>query len=335
MVQGCYNLGKGGITMGYERQSHVSPPGRFDAPLLRIGLGSDWHLGSNSIESIRACLEELRARNPDILVLAGDFNGGVYGSKAVRSIMKCVREVFPIIDVLVVLGNHDFWVRGNKVKWGDPDEWKLTHAREFPYRKPKPDAWHRNYEEIIKTFKELRIHFLDEDGPYRHKNYPGFVALGHTLWYADPAPLTNDCLYMPRRIDDTGPSGHDSKSIPIDDFMAKRAHRALENQLSVLTDADKTRIFISHFPVIYPKGMSEMDEAMGGPERYGNMLWQNFGVRYFLNGHCHQHWEHFPRYEAGSEYAHKFPGAGPRGIIVPVYATEDQPSAPDTPSKAE
>ena len=281
------------------------PPENAGVPLLRIGLGSDWHIGACSQKDIRRCLLEMEGRHPDILVLPGDFNGGVYGAKAVRTIIKTTREVFPTIPILTTLGNHDHWVRGRKIKWGEPDGYKLVSISDFPFRTPGAEAFHRNYAEIVKTFKEFGVHFLDEDGLWRHKNYPGIVIAGHTLWYGNQHPPTNDRRYLPKNLDgDTNA------------YLYKKGITSIEGQLDKLTDADKVRIFVSHFPVMYPKGRTEMDEAMGGPERIGTMLWQNFNFRYFLNGHAHQHWEHFPRFESGSDYGK------PNGIIVSVYGTE-------------
>lgn len=307
--------------MGYdEKLGRISRYGRDEdeKPVLRIGLGSDWHIGAASDKQIKRCLLAMKEENPDILVLAGDFNGGWYGQKAVRSVLRLTREVFPDIKILIVLGNHDFWVRGRRSTHSDPYD-PFSHKS---YMKPSLDVWNRNYTDIIKHCKDLNVHFLDEDGVWRDPRWPGLAIFGHTMWYDNPSPPTNDARYMPTSIEgDT------------DAYMSKRAHKAVEAQLDALTSTDQLRIFVSHMPVMYPSGRRHGDMMYGGPESVGRMLWDYHNVRYFLNGHCHQRWECFPRFEAGSDYGN------PRYVMVDVYDDLRQvpgalPSPKDTPSKA-
>lgn len=279
--------------------------------IVALGLGSDWHIGASSDKQIKRCIAELKAKNPDVIVLLGDFNGGKYGAKAVRSIIRMVRAEFPDTPIVVCLGNHDFWVAGRKVDRDDLVQYSAPrHSR------PRPDVWARNYDDILKYLKEVGAHFLDEDGPWRSEKFPGLVLFGHTLWYDNKYPPTNDKLYMPVNL------GGDT-----DAYMYNKGWKAVEAQLDLLKPEDTIRVFCSHFPVVYPNGRFGGDVEYGGPEWIGNMLRDQFGVRYFLNGHCHQLWEGPSRFECGSDYGR------PKAIIVPV--SDDPVSKPEPADKPE
>jgi hypothetical protein len=270
-------------------------------PIVNIGLGSDWHIGASTDKQILKCLSALKKQNPDILCLLGDFNGGRHGAKAVRGVIKLTRKVFPNMPIIACLGNHDLWVRGRPARYVADDYGSTAlHGR------PSLRDWHANYLEIIEIFREFKIHFLDEDGPWRSADYTGLVLFGNTLWYDSKSPPTNDALYMPHCVEgDT--NAH----------LYRRSIKSIEGQIDQLTPEDTTRVFCSHFPVLYPGGRCRGDIDYGGPEWIGKMLMESLGVKYFLNGHAHQSWSGPERFECGSDYG------SPKAIIVPVHA--DQP----------
>lgn len=275
--------------------------------MIKIGLGSDWHIGASSDKQIKRCLADLKAKDPDIIALLGDFNGGKYGAKAVRSIVRMTRAEFPDTPIVSVLGNHDFWVAGRHV-----NKEEIVGFESNRFCRPRPEVWNRNYDDARKHMKDAGVHFLDEDGPWRSEKYTGLVLFGHTLWYDSKHPPTNDKLYMPVNLaGDT------------DAYMYNKGWRAVDAQLDLLKTEDTIRVFCSHFPVVYPNGRFGGDVDYGGPEWIGNMLRDQFDVRYFLNGHSHQLWEGPVRFECGSDYGR------PNAIIVPVSA------APDLESKSE
>jgi len=281
--------------------------------MISIALGSDWHIGASTDKQIKRVLADMKLENPDIIALLGDFNGGKYGAKAVRSIVRMAREAFPDTPIVATLGNHDVWVAGKPI-----DKEMLVGYGSFRFGRPRPEVWRRNYEDARKHMKDAGVHFLDEDGPWRSEKFPGLVIFGHTLWYDNKNPQTNDKLYMPAGLEgDT------------DAYMYSRGIKAVEAQLDQLTTEDTIRVFCSHFPIVYPGGRQGNDFAYGGPEWVGNMLAKEFNVRYFLNGHCHQLWTGPVRFESGSDYGR------PKAIIVPVSAETDLESKTEPADKPE
>lgn len=268
---------------------------------VRIGLGSDWHIGVTKERAVRDCLADLKLKSPDVLALLGDFSGGHWGFRGVRQCINLARAEFPDTPIVATLGNHDYWVRGDKRRGGydgpgggDPNEWK--------FRNPRLSEWNENYDKIVEFLKEKGVHFLDEDGLWRDARWPGVVLFGHTGWYRTKDRTTNDHRMMPIGVEG------DTEA-----YMYNRAYKAVCNQVDALQPTDTVRIFCSHMPVVYPLGLRGNDHRLGGSEGIGNMLGEQYDVRYFLNGHCHQHWEHHPRYESGSDYRK------PKAIIVEVY----------------
>lgn len=237
---------------------------------MKIALASDWHLGMTQANAIQKQLKKMQAEKPDVLLQLGDFCGGMNGAKSVKSVLTMVREAFPNTPILAVLGNHDFWYRDTEYRR------QTTSITEF----------FSNYTNIVNTMKDLGIHFFDEDGIYRQD---GWTFLGHTLWYGQMNPPTNDTLYLPRDIEGSSPHV----------WMQARGYNAVSDQVDQLTVDDTNVIFCSHFPII--NFSNDNDYLYGGNPAWGKVLVE-IGVQYLFNGHAHQRHEGPLRFEAGSDY---------------------------------
>ena len=262
---------------------------------LKIALGSDWHWGeeATSTKKIKAVCADIASHNPDVLVLAGDFNGGVSGHSAVNFTLDIVRKYLNDVNILSCLGNHDYWIRGNKVRRHDPHP-----SSGIEYNRPTMSKWTKNYEKIVESFRKFGVHFLDEDGVWRmDSKFPGYAIVGHTGWYNYHNPPTNDFRYMPNSIEASHPE------------MNKKAYKKLEEHLSKLEDRDIKRIFVSHFPVVELK---TENLSFGGNPRVGELLRNEFNCEIFLNGHFHERHNGPLRFECGSDYGH------PKYLIINI-----------------
>lgn len=220
----------------------------------------------------------------DLLIHAGDYSGNKSGAGAVSGTIKLLRSYLPTKEILTTLGNHDFWCAK-----GGTDPKKSRSLLNYS----------SNYQKIVSTFANNNIHFLDEQGPYISPNHSEFLFFGCSGWYSSQSPPTVDLDYLPLGLEG-GSTPHLA--------LHKRAWNLLDNQLTLLeTDASlktaKTRIFISHFPIIKAgpdyKGRFE---DFSWSERIGDLLQREYGVKHFLNGHAHQLHQGPLRWECGSDY---------------------------------
>lgn len=102
-----------------EREVTLELPG-WKGPPLRLGLLSDIHAGSNgtTAERIRSVGERLSARNPDAVLLLGDFvvHGKLMGVVSAEETAQALKSVRAPLGVYAVLGNHDWWHDGPRVR---------------------------------------------------------------------------------------------------------------------------------------------------------------------------------------------------------------------------
>lgn len=228
--------------------------------------------------------DELVKEQCDVWVIAGDHSGSSLGLKGSRAIFKLARERFDG-PILACLGNHDYWVRGRKIKSHDLNFVGINTPR---YQYPSLHAWAENYTKIVESAKEHKIHLFEENGVYRFPGMWGFTFAGHGLWYKMP-PNSNDHLYMPIALE-----GDTHR------YMYKRTTDALLKQLESLNDKeDGIRIFISHFPVIE---LDLPDLPWSGDPFLGQMLQDQYQFTTFLNGHSHGNKNGPMRWECGSDY---------------------------------
>lgn len=91
------------------------------APPLRVALLSDIHVGSPhwGLERVHELVERTNAEKPDVVLLAGDYviDGVLFGTKvdqeAIARVLAGLRARF---GVLAVLGNHDWWNDGERMR---------------------------------------------------------------------------------------------------------------------------------------------------------------------------------------------------------------------------
>ncbi len=251
---------------------------------MRIALISDWHIGITKQKTIKKQISLLKEEQFDVLVNAGDNCGGSNGEKSTNTIAAMLREAFPEKPILWVNGNHDMWLAGKKIS-GD---------RETRRKQPSQHTWLVMLSSIEERLKKHKIHFLDKDGPFR---LDGWTFVGHSLWYGNTNPPTNDKLWMPIGIEgDTNA------------FLCKKSLKELDENLDKLTSDDINLVFCSHFPIVELE--TAMDEQFGGPKYIGDFLKTQYNIRYFLNGHAHMFFNGPLRYEAGSDYGN------PKFLIV-------------------
>lgn len=181
---------------------------------MKIGILNDTHLGLTTDGQLKVCFRELAKQHaPDMIVHAGDYCGATHGHRALRLTCEMMRDIFPEIPIISVIGNHDFWCGKN----------------------PSLHDFTDNYEKVKEAFKNNRIHFLDEDGIFRIEDLTFF---GCTGWYHERRD-SNDWNFIPKFIEG------DTQA-----YLNKRANDILHAQLGALTEKDTTRLFVSHFPVV-------------------------------------------------------------------------------------
>jgi len=246
---------------------------------MKIAQMSDTHMGITKPKSLRKMFNKMkngREENPfDIILHNGDFCGGTKGYKTVNGTILLLREFFPDTPIVANIGNHDFWWLGYKDKNRRDENWKYFY--------PSYHDFCENYEKILAIFKTHNIHFLDEDGPYRHKDFPGTVMVGHTGWYNNPK-FTNDYNFLPIGLEgDTY------------NYMVRRAQNGLYKNLDLLTEKDTKVLFSSHFPVIAPSDW-------GWFSSIADMMTRDYGTTFFFCGHAHELHQGPLRWECGPDY---------------------------------
>lgn len=238
---------------------------------FKVALTSDLHLGLTSEKSIRKVLRSINKYGPDIYINAGDNCGGYNCAVSVASVCRFESEELGEGVVKAhVLGNHDLW---------------LGTKRRGNVWRPSLAAWSEAQAKIRNTFKTNGVHFFDEDGVLRIN---GWALVGHSGWYGGTKmPSTNDFNYLPIGIE-----GDTHR------FLHRRFYTSIFRQADSLTEKDKRRACVTHFPLV----IQEASNDFAGDVCVGNVLREDFGVTKFFNGHFHERHEGPLRYEAGSDY---------------------------------
>jgi predicted MPP superfamily phosphohydrolase len=246
---------------------------------MKIALTSDLHVFLTSEKSIKIMFATMAGENPDIVVIAGDHSGTHEGHRGTKAVFKMARSALPNTPIVACLGNHDYWIRGNK---------KKTDLLGVNYHHPSIDQFNENYQKIVSHADKYGIHLLEKRGVFRHTDIWGIVIAGHGLWYKYP-PNSNDDRYLPLGID-----GDTHR------YMYKRTTDALLKQLNQLDDAnDGIRVFVSHFPIF---NITDHDAVWCGDPFLGQMLHDDYQFTTFLNGHSHGNKNGPIRWECGSDY---------------------------------
>ena len=88
---------------------------------LRVAFLSDLHVGSPhwGVERLRTLVTRVNEEKPDLILLGGDYliNDIAFGSRvSAAEIASELRQLHAPLGVLAVLGNHDWWNNGQKVR---------------------------------------------------------------------------------------------------------------------------------------------------------------------------------------------------------------------------
>ncbi|ODT44428.1 MAG: phosphohydrolase [Nitrospira sp. SCN 59-13] len=88
---------------------------------LRIAVLADLHTGSphNDLEKLQEVVDATNRAHPDLVLLAGDFVAhGVVGGQVVEpeASARVLRALHAPVGVYAVLGNHDWWFDGPRVR---------------------------------------------------------------------------------------------------------------------------------------------------------------------------------------------------------------------------
>lgn len=88
---------------------------------LRIAVLADLHTGSphNDLEKLQEVVTSTNGTHPDLILLAGDFViQGVVGGRVVEpeASARVLRSLQATLGVYAVLGNHDWWFDGPRVR---------------------------------------------------------------------------------------------------------------------------------------------------------------------------------------------------------------------------
>lgn len=253
--------------------------------MLRIAQLNDTHEGITTTKTIRKLLLKLKQEHFDILLHCGDYSGGVNGCKTLGSTVRLIRDIFPDKKYVTVIGNHDYWSMDTRI-------FRSHDAASNHKVVTTTELFHKNYESILQTFKDHDVWFLDQQGPYRLGDY---VLVGHSGWYANSeiVCVSKDFKYLPYGMD-----GDTNR------YMYKRAMDELHKNLDALTpvDREKVLLFVSHFPVIKEGPENAGYDLFSWSASLGDFLQEDYGVRWFFNGHAHQDHTGPLRWETGTDY---------------------------------
>ena len=88
---------------------------------MRIALLSDFHVGSpyNDLKKLREIVARTNAAEPDLVLLAGDYVvGWVLGGRLIQpeEIARTLASLHAPLGVYAVMGNHDVWFDGERVR---------------------------------------------------------------------------------------------------------------------------------------------------------------------------------------------------------------------------
>jgi len=91
------------------------------APPLRVALLADLHVGSPhwGLPRLRELVERTNAEKPDLVVLGGDYtiDGILFGTKVDHdAIAEALAGLHARLGVVAVLGNHDWWNDGERMR---------------------------------------------------------------------------------------------------------------------------------------------------------------------------------------------------------------------------
>jgi len=171
--------------------------------LLLADLHSGFGINTNNI--IWMCLQRAKKNNVDCVIVAGDLIS--HDQNQWEPILKMLRDEFPSIPILFVMGNHDFW--------SDRTQTFL----QIEVRRQQ-------------LFKKYNIHNLEECD-YKINN---INIMGYGGWYWLDFPPSNDCNFIHKTIE----------GIPFNDYLFAKARKSVDRIVNSIKKSKKT-IVVSHF----------------------------------------------------------------------------------------
>lgn len=255
---------------------------------MKIALISDTHWGLTKPKALNKMLLKLAQEPFDVLIHAGDYCGTRNGFKPTRATVQLIRDFFPEVPYLTVLGNHEYYTTGEKRR-------NSLNGNNF-YR-PSVETFKENFTNIKEMFEEYNVHFLDDKGLYIHEDYKDIIITGHTGWYKNPNPLTNDINYLPYNNEGN-----------IHNYLYNKSIDELEINLQQLDHyyrpGHSTVVYVSHFPIIKDgtDGYKGAFELFCGDPNIAKVMQKDYACRYFLEGHSHLRKEGPLKYNCGSDY---------------------------------
>lgn len=264
---------------------------------MLVAVTSDIHYVPGEDKHIRHMLAAIAAHCPVLYINAGDDNGSYWGPEASAYIARLEMELLPPETIRAkVPGNHDFWLlharRG--------DGWKAIKQQQNAIERAKeqsgfPDAalWQLAVDEMYAAYAACGIHCFNRDGLLKVGRW---TFVGHSLWYVEAHPATNDALYLP-----IGLAGQTNQK------LYHEGYNAIWDQMDQLGAGPAGPVaVVSHYPIFGPRylldgSLSMPEDDVATPERptFASAL-MDLGVKAFINGHMHQQHLGPLRFEAGS-----------------------------------
>lgn len=224
---------------------------------MKLALTSDIHRAFLGLKDkrISKLAKELAKGKPDIILSLGDHCGSFHGARDTRVVLRTLREENPDVPILACLGNHDYW-----------------------QAQPSLKAWREAQESYRETASEFSVHLFEEHGSFRSPKFPGFVAVGHGLWYktSQLETDTNDAARLP-----VGVNGDTWRTLQL------QGYKSTVLQLGDLTEEDTLRVFCSHFPLSLAFSRDPLE---------------GLGFRAAFCGHLHSRVEGPFEHRCGSDY---------------------------------
>lgn len=85
---------------------------------LKVVFVGDFHIKKYQRTRLREIVSNINKQNPDLILIAGDFVNGHFeqSSLPIEEISQELSRLHPRYGIYSVLGNHDWWQNGEKIK---------------------------------------------------------------------------------------------------------------------------------------------------------------------------------------------------------------------------
>jgi predicted phosphodiesterase len=248
--------------------------------MLKCAVSSDLHYGmSRHTHKLHEdFFKKLKLESIDVLFLVGDLITN--NQESLDQFFKLLREYLPVVKVIVVRGNHDFW---DKTYFQSSKKFINANPMHAPYEVYrhrrytaycKPISWRELLENHQQIFKRYDIIHLDGS---EHVLTPHTTVVGFDGWYhvVDLNQMrTNDYSMLPENIE----------SAPVMSYLRHKAEKDLD-----IATGDKFVIGMTHFPPFssdQPGVTFSVDENRTGNPKFLDPLTDKCDI--LLVGHNHE-----------------------------------------------